>query len=314
MKIILPAQIRDQLAPRLSADQAVAWVDVDGNFDGDPSDAVAYFRWWTGRPVLEKVLAAAPGVRWLHTPSAGVDHILVGPVLERDISVTNSAGVHAIPIAEFVLALMLSRAKRLPGFAAAQAESRWDRSQEPQELYEHTLLILGAGGIGQAIAERAAAFGMRVWGSRRSPRPVSGVERVVAMDGWRPLLPEVDYLVIAAPLTEETRGMVDAAALAALKPSAFLINIARGAIVDEPALIAALAEGRLAGAALDTFEQEPLPPESPLWTLPNVIITPHATAGSPRMRERQIDLFLENLRRFRNGEPLRNVVDKAAGY
>lgn len=314
MKIILPTQIRDQIAPLIPAAQAVAWIDTDGAFEGDPADAAAYFRWWTGRPVLEKVLAAAPALRWLHTPSAGVDHLLIPPVLERDITVTNSAGVHAIPIAEFVMALLLSRAKQLPGFAAAQSAARWDRSMEPQELYEQTMLILGIGGIGQEIARRAAGFGMRILGSRRSPCPMPGVERVVGMDGWRELLPEADYVILAAPLTEETRGMLDAAAFAAMKPSAYLVNIARGAILDEPAMLAALREGRIAGAALDTFEQEPLPPESPLWSLPNVTITPHATAGSPRMRERQIGLFLENLRRFRNGEPLRNVVDKAAGY
>lgn len=314
MKIILPTQIRDQIAPLLPAGQAIAWVDPEGGFEGDPSDAVAYFRWWTGRPVLDKVLAVAPEMRWIHTPSAGVEHLLIAPVLERDITLTNSAGVHAIPIAEFVLALLLSRAKQLPGYAAAQAEARWDRAHEPQELYEQTMLILGIGGIGQAIAERAAAFGMRVLGSRRAPRPMPGVARVVGNDGWRELLPEADYIVVAAPLTEETRGMLDAAAFAAMKPTAYLVNIARGAIIDEAALIAAIGAGRIAGAALDTFEQEPLPPESPLWSLPNVTITPHATAGSPRMRERQIALFLENLQRFRNGEPLRNVVDKAAGY
>jgi phosphoglycerate dehydrogenase-like enzyme len=314
VKIILPAQIRDQLEPQLPADIAVCWVDEDGTFDGQPADAVAYFRWWTGRPVLEKVLGQAPAVRWLHTPSAGVDRVLIPPVLERDITVTNSAGVHAIPIAEFVLALLLSHAKGLAAYRAAQAEARWERSFTPGELYEQTLLILGIGGIGQAIASRAAAFGMRVFGSRRSPGPMEGVAQVVGMDDWRALLPEADAVVIAAPLTDATRGMLDPAAFAAMKPSAYLINIARGAIIDEPALIAALREGRIAGAALDTFEQEPLPPDSPLWSLPNVTITPHITAGSPRMRERQIGLFLENLRRLRGGEPLLNVVDKAAGY
>ena len=314
MKIILPAQIRDLLAPQLPSDLSVAWVDAEGSFEGDPADAAAYFRWWTGRPILDRVLAAAPGLRWMHTPSAGVDHLLIPQVLERDITVTNSAGVHAIPIAEFVLALLLARVKQLHGYHAAQAAARWDRELEAEELYERTLLILGIGGIGQAIAERAAAFGMRVWGSRRTPRPMPGVERVVGMDGWRELLPAADYIVVATPLTPETQGMLDAAAFAAMRPTAFVVNIARGAIIDEAAMLAALRAGQIAGAALDTFEQEPLPADSPLWALPNVTITPHATAGSPRMRERQIELFSENLRRFRNGEPLLNVVDKAVGY
>jgi len=314
MKIIVPEQIREILAPQLPAGVEAVWVNVDGDFDGVPTGATAYFRWWTGRPILEKVLAAAPTIRWLHTPSAGVDHLLTPTVLERDITLTNSAGVHAIPIAEFVLAALLSHLKRLPAYAAAQAARRWDRETAPEELFERTVLILGAGGIGQAIAERAAAFGVRVWGTRRTARPTPGVERVVPMDEWRTLLPEVDALVVAAPLTDETRGMVDAAALAALKPGAYLINIARGQIVVESALVDALQSGRLAGAALDTFDEEPLPADSPLWALPGVTITPHATASSPRMRERQIALFIDNLRRLQAGEPLRNVVDKAAGY
>lgn len=314
MKIIVPAQIRDLLAPQLPNEVTAVWVDGDAAFEGNPSDAEAYFRWWSALSVYEAVLRAAPKVRWVHTPSAGVEHLLTPAVFERDLTLTNSAGVHAIPIAEFVLALMLSWAKRLPEYRAAQAEARWAKGLELRELYEATLLILGLGGIGSAIAERAAAFGMRVWGSRRRQRPSPHVERVVTGDAWRALLPEADYVVVAAPLTAETRGMVDAAAIAAMKPTAYLINIARGPLVDEAALAAALREGRIGGAALDTFEQEPLPPESPLWGLPNVTITPHATANSPRMRERQIALFLDNLQRFRNGQPLRNVVDKAAGY
>jgi phosphoglycerate dehydrogenase-like enzyme len=314
MKLILPVQIQAELAPHIPAEVAVAWVDTEGQFSGDPSDAVGYFRWWTGRPVLDKVLAAAPGLRWMHTPSAGVDHLLIPEVIERDITLTNSAGVHAIPIAEFVLALMLSRAKGLAEYRTAQAERRWDRNVSPVELYEHTMLIVGIGGIGQAIAERAAGFGMRIWGSRRTPRPMPGVERVVGEGEWRDLLPEADYVVLATPLTPATRGIMNAEAFTAMRDDAYLINIARGAIIDEPALIHALQTGQIGGAALDTFDEEPLPADSPLWALPNVTITPHATAHSPRMRERQIALFSENVRRMRSGEPLLNVVDKAAGY
>lgn len=314
MKIIVPAQIHESLAPHLPTDIQPVWVDTEGNFDSPPNDAVAYFRWWTDQPHIERVLAAAPMVRWMHTPSAGVDHVLTPTVIARDITLTNSAGVHAIPIAEFVLGFMLAHAKRLDTYRAAQAKARWEERLALSELYESTLLILGIGGIGAAVAERAAAFGMRIYGSRRTPRPMPGVERVVSGDGWRSLLPEADYIVVAAPLTAETRGMLDAAAFAAMKPSTYLINIARGAVIDEPAFIAAVNERRIAGAALDTFEQEPLPAESPLWRLPNVTITPHTTASSPRMRERQIALFVENLVRFRDGQPLLNIVDKSAGY
>jgi phosphoglycerate dehydrogenase-like enzyme len=176
------------------------------------------------------------------------------------------------------------------------------------------MLIIGLGQIGQAIAERAAVFGMHVVGSRRSGAAVPGVSAVVPADGWRPLLGEADYVVIAAPLTPETRGMIGAAELATMRPDAYLINIARGEIVDEAALIAALQSGRIAGAGLDVFNVEPLPAESPLWGLPNVFITPHISWNSPAVLPRTLDLFLDNLRRYRDGEPLRNIVDKHAGY
>ena len=314
MKIIVPVPIRTMLEPQLPSWVDAIWVGHEGAFDGDPSGAVAYFRWWSDQPALEQVLTAAPLLRWMHTPSAGVDRLLTPDVLARDITLTNSAGVHAIPIAEFVLGFMLAHAKQIGAYRDAQAEARWVEGMQLRELYESSLLIIGIGGIGQAIAERAAAFGMRIYGSRRTPRPMPGVARVVGGDGWRDLLPDADYIVVAAPLTDETRGMLDAAAFAAMKPTAYLINIARGALIDDPALSAALRDGQIGGAALDTFDQEPLPAESPLWGLPNVTITPHATASSPRMRERQIALFIENLARFRAGKPLLNSVDKSAGY
>jgi phosphoglycerate dehydrogenase-like enzyme len=155
---------------------------------------------------------------------------------------------------------------------------------------------------------------MRIFGSRRSPQPMPGVERVVGGDAWRDLVPAADFIVVAAPLTKTTRGMINASVLASMKPEAYLINIARGALIDEAALIEALRAHRIGGAALDTFVEEPLPPESPFWHLPNVVVTPHSTSQSPRMRERQIDLFIENLARFRDGRELLNVVDPERGY
>jgi phosphoglycerate dehydrogenase-like enzyme len=314
MKLILPTQIRAMLTPQLPAGVTPVWVSPEAQFEGDPDGAVAYFRWWGDQHVYTHVLSVARALRWVHTPSAGVDHLLIPAVLERDLTLTNSAGVHAIPMAEFVMALLLARVKRLADFQSAQHERRWAGGLELAELYGASMLILGIGGIGQAIAERATSFGMRVWGSRRSNQPTPFVERVVTGDDWRALLPATDYLVVAAPLTAATRGMVDATVFAALRPSAYLINVARGPLVDEAALVTALKAGQIAGAALDTFDQEPLPPESPLWQLPTLTITPHATANSPRMHERQVALFLENLARYRSARPLINVVDKAAGY
>ncbi len=315
MKLILPSEVAAEIEPRLPPDVLFVRVDSDGNFDSDVSDAEVYFNgFYLKSTTLHKVLAAAPSLRWQHTPSAGVNHILTPIFLERDIVLTNSAGVYAIPIAEFVLAFILNHAKQLSKLQTSQAEHSWATGLELQELMDATLLIIGAGSIGQAIAQRASAFGMRVWGTRRNPQPLPEFERVVGVNEWRSLLPDADYVVIATPLTSETKGMIDTAALRSMRPSAYFINIARGAVVDETALLTALSEGWIAGAGLDTFSTEPLPPDSPFWSLPNVFITPHCSGFSPQVTERIIALFLDNLTRYRTGTPLRNLVDKQAGY
>lgn len=217
-------------------------------------------------------------------------------------------------IAEFVLTFMLYHAKQLRSLQVLQAEHNWVRGLELQELMDAIVLIIGVGSIGQAIATRAKAFGMRIWGSRRNPQPLEELERVVGAQSWRALLNEADYVVVATPLTPETKGMVNEAALRSMRPSAYLINIARGAVVDEAALLTALREGWIAGAGLDTFYTEPLPPDSPFWSLPNVFVTPHCSASSPQEKQRSVALFLDNLGRYQAGMPLRNVVDKKAGY
>ena len=319
MKVIIPTSIADKVEPQLreiAPEADIVHVDQEGAGDGDLSDAQVLLRWWMPSSTLRRILSAAPRLRWLHTPSAGVDGLLIPEVLDRKIVLTNSAGAHAIPIAEFVLLSMLGHAKRASELAALTPEDAWaqGRSLKLGELYEKTVLILGLGHIGQEIARRAAAFGMRVIGSRRRPAPVAGVDRVVGNDGWRALLPEADYLVIATPLTSTTKGMHDAAALAQMRPSTYLINIARGEIIDTAALIAALERGQLAGAALDVLPEEPLPPDHPLWHTPNVQITPHISASSPRTSERAIAIFLENMRRDLAGQPFVNLVDMQAGY
>jgi phosphoglycerate dehydrogenase-like enzyme len=319
MKLIIPTSIADKVEPQLRAiaPQAdVVHVDQEGAGDAEMADAQVLLRWWMPATTLRRILAAAPQLRWLHTPSAGVDGLLIPEVTERKVVLTNSAGAHAIPIAEFVLLCMLGHAKRAKDLAAMTPEHAWEQGRMIQldELYQKTLVILGLGHIGQEIARRAAGFGMRVLGSRRRPAPLNGVEKVVGEDAWRTLLPEADYLVIATPLTSATRGMLDTAALAQLRPSAYLINIARGEIIDTAALIAALEQNRLAGAALDVVPEEPLPPEHPLWRTPNVSITPHISASSPRTSERAVAIFLENVRRDLAGLPFVNLVDQQAGY
>lgn len=315
MKLILPIEVAAEISPHLPPNAAIVRVDSEGNLDGDATDAEVYLSWFNLKvTTLHKVLAAAPALRWHHAPNAGVDRFLTPTYLERNLILTNGAGIHAIPIAESVIGYILAHAKRLSELYALQAEHHWKNHFAIQELKGATLLIIGAGGIGQEIALRARAFGMRIFASRRRPEPLANFDKVVGADDWRSLLPEADYAVIATPLTPATKGSFDEAALRLMQPHAYLINIARGAIVDEPALLKALSEGWIAGAALDTFITEPLPPDSPFWSLPNVLITPHCSAHSPQVTERSLYLFLDNLHRYRSGIALRNVVDKKVGY
>ncbi|MBE9057628.1 D-2-hydroxyacid dehydrogenase [Sphaerospermopsis sp. LEGE 08334] len=315
MKLILPVEIAHEIEPHLPENTTVVRVDSEGNIDGDATDAEVYFSWFYLKPTtLHRVLDAAPLLRWHHAPNAGVNHILTPQYLERDLILTNGAGVHGIPIAEFVITYILAYVKQLPKLYQLHTEHNWQRGLPIQELFEKTLLIIGAGGIGQEIAVRAKAFGMRIFGSSRHPKPLPNFDKVVGANEWKELLPEAEFVVIATPLTPETKGMIDVETLRLFRPDSYLINIARGAIVDESALTKALQEGWIAGAALDTVFTEPLPAESPLWTLPNVFITPHCSGNSPRVKERTLALFLDNFNCYYQGKTLRNVVDKTAGY
>lgn len=318
MKLILPIEVIDILQSHLPQDIEQVWADADGNLDGDATDAEIYFNGsYLKQSVLERVLTAAPNLRWQHTPSAGVEHILRSTLfLEREIVLTNSAGVYAVPIAEFVMTFILNHAKQFSAIRALQEQHQWKQNigLKFSELTNATLLIIGAGGIGQAIATRASTFGMRVWGSRQQTDPLPGFEKMVDREEWRSLLPDADYVVIATPLTSQTRDMIDTAALRSMRSTAYLINIARGAVIDETALLTALKENWIAGAGIDTFDAEPLPADSPFWSLPNVTISPHCSGFSPQNDQRIIDLFLDNLTRYRHNQPLKNVVDRQFGY
>ena len=265
------------------------------------------------------LLAAAPRLGWLQTGGAGVEGLPLDELAARRVVVTNASGVHAINIGEHVLAMMLAFARRLPHFVRAQGERRWrdDATRDGVfELHGQTLLLVGLGDIALAVAERAAAFGMRVLGSRRRqdlPRPPA-VDEVVPIEGLDEALAEADHVVVSLPLTERTRGFVDAARLAAMRPGAYLYNVGRGPVVDSAALIEALASGHLGGAGLDVTDPEPLPPDSPLWGMDNVLITAHTSGATPRYWDRGIELVIENVARYREGQPLVNEVDPAAGY
>ena len=263
-------------------------------------------------------LARASSLVWVQASSAGVERYLeLDLIRENDALVlTNMRGAHGPAIAEHVFAMLLSLTRQLPRFRAAQAQGEWSRGGAGMTaLAGRTLLVVGLGGIGTEVARRAHGFDMRVLATSRTggdkPDFVEHLGRAGELDA---LLPEADVVVISAPLTDETRGLFDARRIALLRPEAYLVNVARGEIVDTDALAAALAGGRLAGACLDVTDPEPLPPGHPLWSLDNVVITPHVSGRGEITEERRAALYRENLRRFALGEPLLNPVDKEAGY
>lgn len=267
-----------------------------------------------GWNIPRAAVAGAPGLRWIHSTAAGVDQLLHPEVLERAIDVTSSTGIHQ-PLVEHVFAMVLALTRRLHVALRNQLHRRWERrAAVGDEIRGKTMGILGLGHIGAEIAEKAAVFGMRVIGTKRAPASVAHVDRVYPPEGLADVLRDADVVVIALPLTPQTRGLIGEDELRMMKRSALLINIGRGAIVQEAALIRALQEGWIAGAGLDVFEREPLPADSPLWGVDSVIITPHVSGTSPRYMDAAVPLFCENLRRYLDGEPLRNLVDKRRGY
>lgn len=260
-----------------------------------------------------ETLGRARRLRWIQLTSAGVEHLLPDRDRLRDLVVTNGRGVHGQIIADYVFSVILMQQWNFPQLLRHQQARQW-RHQFTAPLAGKTLGVIGLGAIGREVAGRAPAFGMTVMGARRKPAPVAGVSRTFGPDALPEMLGLCDFVVLAVPLTSETGRMIGARELRAMKPGAYLINIGRGAVVDEPILVQALKEGWIAGAALDVFQQEPLPPESPLWELSNVILTPHI-AGEQRSYVGQVaEIFADNLTRWTAGQPLRNVVDFARGY
>ncbi|HEX9549717.1 MAG TPA: D-2-hydroxyacid dehydrogenase [Candidatus Limnocylindrales bacterium] len=327
---ILSARIRadDLERIRTAAPGArIVNLSVEGLADGPVEDIEVVLRGWLSSEAFDRLVARAPRLTWVHSATSGVERALTPAALDRGIVVTNARGVFTRPIAEHVLMLILAISRRLPQLLELQRERTW-QPLEGVELRELTIGIVGYGSIGRAVASLAGAFGARVIALRRNasgPPPTvdesdetfpfgPAPERVVGPGGLHELLAASDVVVLAAPLTPETESMIDETALAAMRPDAWLINVARGRLVDDRALLRALEEGRIGGAALDTFREEPLPPSSPFYDLPNVIVTPHTSWSSARVLDRSIELFCGNLRRYATGRPLRNVIDPGAGY
>ncbi|MCL6632641.1 MAG: D-2-hydroxyacid dehydrogenase [Alicyclobacillus herbarius] len=260
-------------------------------------------------------LAQAARLSWVHVLSAGIDHLPLSALAERGLVLTNSSGIHAIPMAEQILGMMLMFTRRLHTDLRSQLRHEWLRGREGLgELYGQTLTIVGAGRIGQEVARKAKAFDMRVIGVKRRVEPLSWFDEVVASARLDDVLPESDFVLLLLPLTEDTHHLIGARQLEKMKSSAILLNFGRGDVVDESALIRALAEGHIAGAALDVFHTEPLPPDSPLWDLDNVLISPHKSGISNRYYQRALDCFLRNFRARQAGRPMPNRVDIARGY
>ncbi|MGH2405049.1 MAG: D-2-hydroxyacid dehydrogenase [bacterium] len=265
--------------------------------------------------IPESVVERAPRLKWIHATAAGVDTLLFPQVLDGRVTLTSSVGIHTAVLPDHVMALILAFSRRLHIAIRNQMAHRWDRAATiGEELEGKVLGILGVGALGRTLAPRAAAFGMRVIGTKRTPEPVPHVERVFPPQLTDEVLRTSDFVVVLLPLTHETRGLIDARALGLMKPTAVFINVGRGPIVSEAALIDALRAGTLAGAGLDVFDREPLQADSPLYTMPNVIITPHVSGASPAYFDRAVPLFCENLRRYLTGAPLLNVVDPVRGY
>ena len=262
------------------------------------------------------VTLRAPNLRWIQVTSAGIDHLWQPCLDDSPIVVTSAKGIHAIPMSEFVLSCMLLFAKRVLTMVKQQSAHQW-RPFEIQELHGKTVLLIGTGEIGAAVGRVAKQMGMKVIGVRRHPERAElpeGIDEVTDYDNAESALQHADYVVSSLPMTQRTTALIGEETFRSMKQSAVFINVGRGQTVDEQALVRALTEGWIAGAALDTFHEEPLPIDSLLWDLPNVLISPHMSADTPHYMERMMDLLCDNLQRYALGKPLRNVIDPIERY
>lgn len=309
---VLSAADRDRIQEILPDRELVVTLDPDRIANVLPDVEIAG-GWFPREKLFE-----APNLKWMQQWWAGADWTLSHPELaDMDLVITSGSGIHGIQITEHIFAFLFAFAR---GFAAAhktQLKGTWGKADRSElfELYEKTLAVIGVGAIGSRTAEVGKALGMRILGVRRNPeRTLESVDEMYGPDQLHEVLPHADFVAVTTPLTVETRRMFGPEELARMKDSAYLINVGRGAVIDESALADALRAGRIAGAGLDAFETEPLPADSPLWKLDNVLITCHYSGLSPRYEERAMALFLENLQRYAAGEELKNIVDPTIGY
>jgi phosphoglycerate dehydrogenase-like enzyme len=319
---VFGAPLTPDLVARIEAvpGTRVTQISRDGLAHGDDetalTDAEVLLRGGIAATVLDHVIERATSLRWVHSISAGVDNVVTPLSRQRGLQVTNARGVFSPPIAEYVVMMCLAIARRLPQLFDLQRERTW-QPLRGEELGGLTVGIVGYGSIGSEVARLLEPFGTRVIATRRHPERGSGARANVEVwgaDRLHELLRTADVIVVAAPLTDETAGLIGAPELQEMAGHAWLINIARGRLVDELALRRALSAGWIGGAVLDVFDEEPLPADSPLYDTPNLVITPHTSWSSDRVVERSIELFVANLERYVAGQPLENLVDLEAGY
>ena len=265
---------------------------------------------------IRPIYGQAKSLRWIHALTAGVEALIFPETLQSPVMISNSKGIHGVPMAEHVLGMILSFSRRLPQLYRQQLQHQWKRPPitELHEINGKTMAIVGLGAIGLEIAKKAKAMDMRVIAAKREMTQEPFVDRLYRPEQLLEMLSEADFVVVTLPLTDATQNLFGREQFAAMKSTAFFINVSRGGVVQEDQLIAALQENRLAGAGLDVFVEEPLPASSPFWDLPNVIITPHLAAISPVYLDRALQLFAENLAAFMDGKPLPTLIDKDRGY
>lgn len=289
---------------------------IAGKYKELPSGTVAQadiVLGWTSSATEEALSDSR--IRWIQVWSAGVDRMPLKELEQKNILLTNASGVHGIPITEQIFSMLLAYTRNLHYAVRQQSQSKWDKSGTFRELSGKTAVIVGVGQIGSTTAKVAKAFGMRTVGVRKSGKSDPNVDVMYTVDQLDQALAEGDFIINILPLTDETKGLYDAGRFEAMKDGAFFVNMGRGPSVNTEALIEALKSGHLAGAGLDVFEQEPLPSEHPLWGMDNVIITPHTAGDTVHYTERVLDIFLENLKAYRQGEALpRNVIDYEKAY
>ena len=311
-----PAAPHLKLLDRLPEDTHIVVGSDPEMFSQAAPEADVLFNANSPMKLTREVWVRAPKLRWFHSLSAGVESSMFPELVASDIPVSNGAGVFARSLGEFVIASALHFNKDLERMKRQQREGRWEIF-DVGELYGKTMGIIGYGAIGRCSAKLARAFGMKVVALRRRPELSSGdplVDKVYTNDQICNLMQESDFVVVSAPLTPDTRGMVGEKELAAMKPSAVIINVGRGPVIQEAALVKALEEKRILGAALDVFDTEPLPAGHAFYKLENVLLSPHTADHTPGWIESAVEFFLENFERFRKGEPLQNLVNKKAGY